>query len=224
MEGKVISGILVLVVLLSASVIWLWYTEKDQLPLRAEFTELAQCLERNGAQFYGAFWCGHCAQQKAVFDTAAKKLPYIECSTPDRNDQIPLCKDEEILAYPTWRFESGKECTGVVEPEVLAYLAQCSLPRQDGEEVTVAGLYERLIGSGVEEELRQAEVEEGSEEWNERIEESRSGISGQLEERYGTTLEETTDVQQFMAFYTDTYGRCQDREETPEEEEVPEQS
>lgn len=56
-----------------------------------------------GARFYGASWCPHCQQQKALFGAAGDDLPYVECSphgpgTP----QATACLAAEITSYPTW--------------------------------------------------------------------------------------------------------------------------
>jgi hypothetical protein len=64
---------------------------------------LADHLVHSGVKFYGAQWCPHCQQQKALFGSAAKHLPYIECSpggvgTP----QAQVCNDMGIKSYPTW--------------------------------------------------------------------------------------------------------------------------
>jgi thiol-disulfide isomerase/thioredoxin len=88
---------------------------------------LAQCLKDKGAVFYGAFWCPHCKQQKALFGTAVEALPYVECSTPDGNAQNQVCIDKKITGYPTWRFADGTELTGEVPLEKLAEKSGCSL-------------------------------------------------------------------------------------------------
>jgi len=65
---------------------------------------LAEHLGRVDAKFYGAHWCPHCQQQKALFGAAAKRLPYIECS-PEGGQGTPqaqVCKDANINSYPTW--------------------------------------------------------------------------------------------------------------------------
>ena len=90
--------------------------------------ELAQCLSAKGATFYGAFWCSHCRTQKALFGTAASALPYVECSTPDGNNQTPACKDKKIISYPTWVFEGGDELTGEQSFTVLANKTGCIDP------------------------------------------------------------------------------------------------
>ena len=52
----------------------------------------AQCLKDSGTIFYGAFWCPHCQRTKAMFGSAAKLLPYVECSTPDGKGLFPIRK------------------------------------------------------------------------------------------------------------------------------------
>jgi uncharacterized membrane protein len=64
---------------------------------------LADHLTQKGVRFYGAQWCPHCQDQKAMFGSAAKRLPYIECSpngvgTP----QAGVCNDASVNSYPTW--------------------------------------------------------------------------------------------------------------------------
>ncbi len=87
---------------------------------------LAQCLKDKGVVFYGAFWCPHCKQQKELFADAVPALPYVECSTPDGNDQTQICKDKGIHSYPTWKFPAGGELTGVQQLATLAASSSCS--------------------------------------------------------------------------------------------------
>jgi len=64
---------------------------------------LAEHLARNDVKFYGASWCPHCQDQKALFGVAAKRLPYVECSPEGQGTpQAPVCKNMEIKSYPTW--------------------------------------------------------------------------------------------------------------------------
>ncbi|MFT5037436.1 MAG: hypothetical protein ACI9VM_001018 [Candidatus Azotimanducaceae bacterium] len=78
-----------------------------------KFDELAQCITNSGATFYGAFWCSHCEEQRNMFGNSAKLLPYVECSTPDRNNQTQACIDAEIVSYPTWDLSDGTRIQGV---------------------------------------------------------------------------------------------------------------
>lgn len=87
------------------------------------------CLKDSGALFYGAFWCPHCQNQKKMFGSSAKLLPYIECSTLDGNSQIPLCTEAGIEGYPTWKFPGGEVETGEVPLSRLSELTNCPLPQ-----------------------------------------------------------------------------------------------
>ncbi|HEY4518721.1 MAG TPA: hypothetical protein VJG48_03840 [Candidatus Paceibacterota bacterium] len=94
----------------------------------------AMCLEDKGAVFYGAFWCSHCAAQKALFGNSVDKLPYVECSTPDSQGQLPICKEKEIKSYPTWEFPPAtgtttpSRLTGEIPLAQLADKTGCILP------------------------------------------------------------------------------------------------
>lgn len=87
---------------------------------------LAQCLKDKGVVFYGAFWCPHCKKQKELFADAVPALPYVECSTPDGNDQTQICKDKGIHSYPTWKFPDGGELTGEQQLATLAASSSCT--------------------------------------------------------------------------------------------------
>ena len=60
-----------------------------------KYDTFAQCLKDQGATFYGAFWCPHCKDTKALFGSSVNLLPYVECSTPDGNGQLQVCKDNK---------------------------------------------------------------------------------------------------------------------------------
>jgi thiol-disulfide isomerase/thioredoxin len=88
----------------------------------------AQCLTDKKATFYGAFWCPHCREQKQMFGSSAKLLPYVECSTPDGQNQTAQCKEKNIMSYPTWMFANGEVKTGTIELAELASTTGCVLP------------------------------------------------------------------------------------------------
>jgi hypothetical protein len=88
----------------------------------------AQCLAASGAEFYGAFWCPHCQDQKALFGSSSKYLPYVECSNTD-NTQKQICIDKKIEGYPTWIFKDGSILNGKIELQTLADKTQCLLPQ-----------------------------------------------------------------------------------------------
>jgi len=93
------------------------------------YDEFTQCLSNKGAKFYGAFWCPHCQNQKALFGKSASLLPYIECSTPDAKGLLPICQEKKIEGYPTWIFADGSRLTGEIELQKLADKTSCTLPQ-----------------------------------------------------------------------------------------------
>ena len=63
---------------------------------------LAQHLAKSGATFYGAFWCPHCQEQKALFGGAASGLPYVECDPKGAGAQPERCERAGVRVFPTW--------------------------------------------------------------------------------------------------------------------------
>jgi len=85
----------------------------------------ASCLAEKGAMFYGAFWCPHCNDQKALFGRSQSNIPYTECSTPDGEGQLQVCTDKGITGYPTWEFADGTRQGGVLSLEALGERTSC---------------------------------------------------------------------------------------------------
>lgn len=92
------------------------------------FDTFAECLSNAGAKFYGAYWCPHCQSQKKLFQNS-KKLPYVECSTPDGKAQTQVCIDAKIIGYPTWEFIDGSRADGEQSLAKLAEKTNCALPQ-----------------------------------------------------------------------------------------------
>lgn len=88
----------------------------------------AQCISDAGAKFYGAYWCPHCQDQKKLFKNS-KKLPYIECSTPNGQGVLPICIDAKITGYPTWDFADGSRKDGEMTLQELSDKTSCALPQ-----------------------------------------------------------------------------------------------
>lgn len=83
--------------------------------------ELAKHLTDSNVKMYGAFWCGHCDDQKKLFEKEAFEfVNYIECSTPDGTAQLEVCIVEDIKAYPTWEFADGTREAKVFSLKELA--------------------------------------------------------------------------------------------------------
>jgi uncharacterized membrane protein len=80
---------------------------------------LSDHLSRYNAKMYGAYWCGHCYDQKQAFGKLAfSKISYIECSAEGMNSQTPLCKERNVPGYPTWEID-GKLYPGERELDEL---------------------------------------------------------------------------------------------------------
>jgi len=93
-----------------------------------KFDDFAKCLDDKGAIFYGAFWCPHCQNQKRLFGNSQKKLPYVECSTPDGKGRTQICIDKKIEGYPTWEFADQSRLSGEISLKELAEKTTCVLP------------------------------------------------------------------------------------------------
>lgn len=95
----------------------------------AKYDAFATCLKETGTKFYGAFWCPHCQQQKKMFGSSAKKLPYIECSTANGQGMLDVCKNAGVDSYPTWEFPDGSRVSGEQSLETLSQKSSCQLPQ-----------------------------------------------------------------------------------------------
>jgi hypothetical protein len=125
MEKKIKKIIVLLMIGIGiAGGIW-WFISFQRTPGR--YDAFASCLKEKGAVFYGAFWCPHCQNQKAMFGKSARLLPYVECSTPDGRGQLSVCRDKKIQGYPTWEFADGSRETGEVSLAKLAEKTGCPL-------------------------------------------------------------------------------------------------
>jgi hypothetical protein len=118
---------IIVLVIFVGFVAWLIKTPGRQVT--SKYDAFATCLKDSGTIFYGAFWCPHCQKQKAMFGSAAKLLPYVECSTPDGKSQIQACTDAKVEGYPTWVFPNGVRQSGEVSLEELAKQSSCVLPQ-----------------------------------------------------------------------------------------------
>ncbi len=93
-----------------------------------KYDTFAQCLKDKGVIFYGAFWCPHCQATKRMFGSSQRLLPYTECSTPNGQDQLQVCKDAGVQSYPTWVFPDGTRLNGERTMAELSSASGCQLP------------------------------------------------------------------------------------------------
>lgn len=114
----------IVIVILCVAVIGsiVWYSS-----LPGKYDEFASCIAGSGATFYGAFWCPHCQEQKAMFGKSAKELPYVECSTPDGRGQLKVCDDKGVESYPTWHFADGTVKAGTLSFAELSQATKCQV-------------------------------------------------------------------------------------------------
>ena len=117
---------IIIVVLVLGAIITFMVDSRPTTP--GKYDTFATCLKDKGAVFYGAFWCTHCQTQKELFGVSEKLLPYVECSTPDGNNQTQICKDKKIEGYPTWIFADGSILSGEIPLVTLAKKTSCILP------------------------------------------------------------------------------------------------
>ena len=117
----------VIIILVFGSVLTFVSRDKADKTVSGKYDDFAICLKEKGAVFYGAFWCSHCNNQKILFGSSKDLMPYVECSTPDMQ-QNEICKDKKIEGYPTWEFADGSRLTGEVPFETLAQKTSCVLP------------------------------------------------------------------------------------------------
>ena len=103
------------------------------------YDALATCIAASGAHFYGAFWCPHCQNQKHAFGSSANKLPYVECSTPDGQQQTEACAQAGVQSYPTWVFANGDRLTGEIAMRTLAEKTGCTLPGETADPLPIVG-------------------------------------------------------------------------------------
>ena len=89
-----------------------------QTASQAKQQAIANHLKVRGAQFYGAWWCPACTQQKALFGKeAAARLPYVECTDASTG---PRCSAAGVRAFPTWDMPGKPRLGGVQSVEELA--------------------------------------------------------------------------------------------------------
>jgi len=83
--------------------------------------ELAQCLSQKGWVMYGKPECSACAIEKEYFGESFSQISYVDC-----REQIQLCEEKNIRAFPTWEDADGKKYRGAIPLDVLGQLSGCS--------------------------------------------------------------------------------------------------
>lgn len=183
------------VIFLIGIVGYLIFLQMQSAPVKAKSEALASCLADSGSIFYGAFWCPHCAEQKALFNKV-ENLPYFECSTPDAKDQVQACKDLAIQSYPTWKLNTNdgvKWCRGVVDPELLAFATSCPGIKESSYS-SGAEVFNKLILDKAKNNDRLSGRAFTAEREKELTDSFNEGLNSKAE---GTTIENSTVEQAF---------------------------
>lgn len=94
------------------------------------YVDFAKCLAEKNAVMYGAYWCPHCANQKALFGPQGfEKINYVECDPRGKNAKPEICVDKKVKGYPTWIFADGSRTAGEMTLNQLAEKTTCTLPQ-----------------------------------------------------------------------------------------------
>ena len=111
-----------------AALISIFFYIQSIPPPNGKYDTFAKCIANTSTTFYGAFWCPHCEEQKQLFGSSKGYLPYVECSTPDGQGQLPVCTNANITGYPTWVLPDGTRLSGAQSLATLAQKTGCALP------------------------------------------------------------------------------------------------
>ncbi|MBI2268579.1 MAG: hypothetical protein HYU80_04065 [Candidatus Blackburnbacteria bacterium] len=99
-----------------------FWTQKSSGQRNQQLDSFAQCLAEKKVTMYGAYWCAHCQNQKKLFGSSFRYVPYVECTK-----DVQKCQEKQIKGYPTWIFEDGHRIEGEVNLEKLAQYSGCKL-------------------------------------------------------------------------------------------------
>lgn len=117
-----------------AAILGVYFWVSNLPPPSGLYDSFAQCIASSGATFYGAFWCPHCQDTKALFGDSERLLPYVECSPNGPSQpQTKVCTDAGVESYPTWVFKDGSRLTGEQSLTTLAEKTGCPLPMSTGK-------------------------------------------------------------------------------------------
>lgn len=109
-----IVGILIVVVI-AYFLFNMYFTESKNVD------DFAKCLTTKDAVMFGAEWCPHCKDQKAMFGGSFKYVKYVECP-----QNQALCDQKGITGYPTWII-NGTQYPGLQTFDKLKELTGCAL-------------------------------------------------------------------------------------------------
>ncbi len=102
----------------------LWYASAPkQAPVSVNALDsFAKCLAQKGLVMYGAYWCPHCQNQKALFGDSFQYVNYVECT-----QEVQKCTAAGIEGFPTWITSDGQKLVGEQTLETLSQVSGCAL-------------------------------------------------------------------------------------------------
>jgi hypothetical protein len=95
---------------------------------QADIASFAKCLAGKKATMYGSFLCSHCDDQKNLFGSSFRYVPYVECSTLGSRQMSSSCTAAQIHYTPTWVFDDGERRVGLQSLKSLGEKTGCKLP------------------------------------------------------------------------------------------------
>lgn len=117
----------VAVILIIGFVVWGVLQARQNTRSSAEVTAFAQCLASKKVTMYGAYWCSHCQNQKALFGDAFSYVPYVECTENEKE-----CTAKGVAGFPTWIVPgtngTSTKLEGEQSFEALARASGCQPP------------------------------------------------------------------------------------------------
>lgn len=116
--------IIVAILIIAAGTVWYFSIyNKSFEPQNNSLDGFAKCLASKNITMYGAEWCPHCQNQKALFGDSFKYASYVECP-----QDIQKCLSLGIEGYPTWILPDGRKLLGEQSLENLSKESGCPLP------------------------------------------------------------------------------------------------
>lgn len=88
--------------------------------------DFADCLTEKGAVMYGAWWCPHCQDQKAMFGPSFKRIKSVECGAGKGQFNKDACPN--ITSTPSWADKDGVLTPGTASLQELSERYSCPLP------------------------------------------------------------------------------------------------
>ena len=126
MSKENIITILIAIVLCLGVIVFAVINNTNKKRVSGIYDNFAQCLTDKGAVMYGAAWCAHCKEQKAVLGESFKFIDYVECP-----DNTQFCIDKGIQGYPTWLIGTSTKLEGFDKNKTMQELSDatgCLLP------------------------------------------------------------------------------------------------